>query len=43
MKLEICREFLQIIQLDSFVMTHTFAAIICESVLLVHGEISKRI
>ena len=41
MKLEIRRELLQIVQFDSFVMTHAFAAVICESILFEHGEISK--
>ena len=43
MELEVRRELLQIIQLDSFVMTHAFAAVICKSVLLEHSEISKRV
>ena len=43
MKLEVCRELLQIIQLDSFVMTHAFAAVICKSVLFEHSEIAKRV
>ena len=43
MELEVRREFLQIVQLDSFVMTHTFATVISEPVLFVHGEISERI
>lgn len=43
MKLEVRRELLQIVQLDSFVMTYAFAAVICESVLLEHGKISERI
>ena len=43
MKLEVRRELLQIVQLDSFVMTHAFAAVICKSVLLEHSEISKRV
>ncbi len=43
MKLEVRRELLQIVQFDSFVLTHAFAAVIRKSILLKHGKVSKRI
>ena len=41
MKLEVRRELLQIVQLDSFIMIHALATVIRESVLLEHGEVPK--
>ena len=43
MKLEVRRELLQIVQFDSFVLTHALAAVIRKSILLKNGKASKRI